>query len=99
MERGFPTLSILITIAPLLGLFGTVRGIINTFKLMALFGTDNVTLLSTGIREALIITQAGLLVAVPLMVVHILLLGKSDRLEALIDRHGWEFIARRKEYA
>ncbi len=97
LEKGFPTLSVIITIAPLLGLFGTVGGIINTFKLMALFGTDNVTLLSMGIREALLITQAGLLVAVPLMVVHILLLGKTDKLESLIDQYGWDFIAGRKE--
>jgi len=54
--------------APLLGLLGTVRGMIGTFEAICLFGTGNVHALASGIREALITTQTGLMVAIPALV-------------------------------
>ncbi|HMW50322.1 MAG TPA: MotA/TolQ/ExbB proton channel family protein, partial [Cellvibrionaceae bacterium] len=56
-------------VAPLLGLLGTVSGMINTFKMMTIFGSGDVNTVSGGISEALITTELGLIVAVPALVI------------------------------
>lgn len=58
-------IGVLAAIAPLLGLLGTVTGMIATFDVLAVFGTGNARALAGGISEALITTQTGLLVAIP----------------------------------
>jgi len=58
-------IGVLAAIAPLLGLLGTVTGMITTFDVLAVFGTGNAKAMAGGISEALITTQTGLLVAVP----------------------------------
>ncbi len=65
VRRYVGTISLLATIAPLLGLLGTVGGMIKTFEVIAEFGTGNARALASGISEALITTQTGLVVAVP----------------------------------
>lgn len=71
--------------APLLGLLGTVTGIINTFKLITVFGSGDVKTLSGGISEALITTELGLVVAIFSLVLHAFLSRKAkgicDRME------------------
>lgn len=57
------------SVAPLLGLLGTVSGMINTFKMMTIFGSGDVSTVSGGISEALITTELGLIVAVPALVI------------------------------
>ncbi len=64
---------------PLLGLFGTLIGIIQSFDALALFGSTRVQLLSTGISKALITTQTGLLMAVPLVFFYRYMNGKVNR--------------------
>ncbi len=59
------TIGILSTVAPLLGLLGTVSGMVKTFDVIAQFGTGNARALASGISEALITTQTGLVIAVP----------------------------------
>jgi len=59
------TIGALAAVAPLLGLLGTVTGMITTFDVMAIFGTGNARAMAGGISEALITTQTGLLVAIP----------------------------------
>ena len=66
--------------APLLGLLGTVTGIINTFKLITVFGTGDAKTLSSGISEALITTEFGLIVAIPALLLHAYLSRRSKRL-------------------
>jgi biopolymer transport protein ExbB len=58
-------IGVLAAIAPLLGLLGTVTGMIATFDVLAVFGTGNARAMAGGISEALITTQTGLLVAIP----------------------------------
>lgn len=65
VKRYVGTISLLATLAPLLGLLGTVGGMIKTFEVIAEFGTGNARALASGISEALITTQTGLVVAVP----------------------------------
>lgn len=70
LERFLPFLAIAAAAAPLLGLLGTVTGMIKTFELITIFGTGDARSLSSGISEALVTTAAGLIVAIPALVVH-----------------------------
>jgi biopolymer transport protein ExbB len=70
IERFLPFLAIAAAAAPLLGLLGTVTGMIKTFELITIFGTGDARSLSSGISEALVTTAAGLIVAIPALVVH-----------------------------
>jgi len=70
LERFLQTIKIMATIAPLLGLLGTVSGIIQTFQVISTSGNGDPKLLSAGISEALLTTEAGLLVAIPLLLCH-----------------------------
>ncbi len=73
MERFLSALGMLAAIAPLLGLLGTVTGMINTFHVITLHGTGDPRLMSGGISEALVTTMLGLAVAIPLMLAQTLL--------------------------
>ena len=85
LHRGLPALLVLAGIAPLLGLLGTVTGMIDLFGVIAAEGSGNAKSLSGGISEALITTQAGMIVAIPLLVVHALLHRAAQRREQLLE--------------
>lgn len=70
LERFLSTLAVLAALAPLLGLLGTVTGMIHTFQGITLFGAGDPRTMSGGISEALVTTQLGLAVAIPITVVH-----------------------------
>lgn len=70
LERFLPFLAITAAAAPLLGLLGTVIGMIKTFQLITIFGTGDAKSLSSGISEALVTTALGLVVAIPTLVLH-----------------------------
>ncbi|MGE4297289.1 MAG: MotA/TolQ/ExbB proton channel family protein [Desulfovibrionaceae bacterium] len=78
LERFLPTIAVLGAVAPLLGLLGTVTGMIKTFGVMTLLGNSNASLLAGGISEALVTTQLGLAVAIPLLLAHHLLERRVD---------------------
>lgn len=82
LQRMLPFVAISASAAPLLGLLGTVTGIMNTFTLMTVFGTGDVKTLSSGISEALITTEYGLIVAIPSLLLHALL---SRKARSLVD--------------
>jgi biopolymer transport protein ExbB len=65
LSRHLTIIAVMAGIAPLLGLLGTVLGMIETFDVIALFGTGNAKAMAGGISVALITTQTGLLVAIP----------------------------------
>jgi biopolymer transport protein ExbB len=69
-ERFLSIIGVLASIAPLLGLLGTVTGMISTFRAITIFGTGDPRMMSTGISEALVTTQAGLAIAIPLLLAH-----------------------------
>jgi biopolymer transport protein ExbB len=83
LQRALPFIAVSAASAPLLGLLGTVTGIINTFKLLTVFGSGDVKMLSGGISEALITTEFGLIVAIPTLLSHAFL---SRRAKAVADR-------------
>jgi biopolymer transport protein ExbB len=77
LQRFLSFISISAASAPLLGLLGTVTGMINTFKLITVFGSGDVKTLSSGISEALITTEYGLIVAIPSLLLHAFLSRKA----------------------
>ncbi|MFW6415629.1 MAG: MotA/TolQ/ExbB proton channel family protein [Thermodesulfobacteriota bacterium] len=91
LERFLPTLNILGAIAPLLGLLGTVTGMINTFQIITLFGTGDPKMMSGGISEALVTTQLGLAIAIPIMLMHHFLERRVDKIVGDIEEKGNSF--------
>lgn len=85
LERSLSLLGALAGVAPLLGLLGTVSGMIATFETISTAGTGNPRLLSGGISEALITTELGLIVAIPLLLAHAWLRRWAERREALLE--------------
>ncbi len=87
-----PFVAIAASSAPLLGLLGTVTGIMNTFQLITVFGTGDVKTLSSGISEALITTEYGLIVAIPSLLMHALLSRKAKGLLDSMDKSAVAFL-------
>ena len=77
LQRMLPFIALTAATAPLLGLLGTVTGMINTFNMITVFGTGDPRMLSAGISEALITTKFGLVVAVPALICHAIVSRKA----------------------
>ena len=103
LDRFLPFLGLTAAAAPLMGLLGTVLGIIKTFQAMAIYGTGNAKNFSAGISEALITTAEGLVVAIPVLVLHgimkSLAKGKFNEVEgiAIALMNGTTELERRQE--
>jgi biopolymer transport protein ExbB len=97
IERGLVTLAILAAISPMLGLLGTVSGMIETFQSITLFGTGDPKLMSGGISQALVTTELGLAVAIPLLLMHSALSSKSNRIVQILDEESAALVARNAE--
>jgi biopolymer transport protein ExbB len=78
IERGLSAIAVIASVAPLLGLLGTVSGMIQTFKLMTLFGSGDANAVSGGISESLVTTELGLVVAIPALIAHALMSRKCQ---------------------
>ncbi len=85
LQSGLPLIAIASAAAPLLGLLGTVTGMIHTFKLIDIFGTGDAKSLASGISEALITTKFGLVVAIPALIIHALLRRKVQGIKATME--------------
>ena len=88
LQRMLPFLAISTASAPLLGLLGTVTGIITTFKLITVYGSGDVKTLSGGISEALITTEWGLMVAIPCLLIHAWLTRKARGIVDQMEKVG-----------
>lgn len=86
LERYLNTLGTIAAIAPLLGLLGTVLGMIKVFAEIMSQGTGNASVLAGGISEALITTAAGLTVAIPALVMHRYFTGKIDAIVVELEQ-------------
>ena len=96
-KRWLPILAVFATAAPLLGLLGTVAGMIDTFQSMSLFGAGDPKLVSGGISLALVATELGLLVAIPILLLHSWLHSSSNRLIQVLEEEVASLVARREE--
>lgn len=93
IQRGLGALALLAAISPLLGLLGTVTGIIETFQSITLYGTGDPRTMSGGISQALVTTVMGLLAAIPLLLFHSFLSSKSNALVQIMDEKSTAFVA------
>jgi len=87
LEKGLAILETVSGVAPLLGLLGTVLGMIKAFTVIAQEGVGRPELLSVGISEALITTVAGLSIGIPALVLHTYFANKAEGLILEIERH------------
>jgi biopolymer transport protein ExbB len=97
LERGLTTIRVISVVAPLLGLLGTVTGMIKTFQVITLFGTGDPKMMAAGIAEALVTTMLGLIVAIPLTFLHSLVSDRSKAVMEVLDEQAAGMIARRAE--
>jgi biopolymer transport protein ExbB len=88
LERWLPTLRVIAAVTPLLGLLGTVTGMIGTFDVITEFGTGNPKLLSGGISEALVTTELGLIVAIPALLLYAFLAGRVDNIISEMEKNS-----------
>ena len=88
LEQGQSLIKLLAAVAPLLGLLGTVVGMIETFQSISLFGTGDPKLMAGGISQALVTTMLGLLVAIPLLFLHSLMLTRSNAISQVLDEQS-----------
>lgn len=82
LNRHLTTIAVLAAAAPLLGLTGTVNGIMATFRVITTYGVGNPSMMAGGIAEALMVTEAGLVVAFPLLILHDHLQNRADAIES-----------------
>lgn len=92
LERGLPFLALTATTGPLLGLLGTVTGMIATFKLISSFGSGDPKLLAAGISEALMATATGMGVAIPSLLLHAFLSRRAKGILGSMEQTAVGFV-------
>ena len=97
IETGLSFIKVLYVVAPLLGLLGTVVGMIATFQMITLFGTGDPRMMAGGISTALVTTVLGLVVAIPLTLIHSFLQGRAKGLIQVLEEQAAGIIARLAE--
>ena len=99
LSRFLWVVKVVSVVAPLLGLLGTVTGMIQTFQAITLFGAGDPKMMAGGISEALVTTMLGLSTAIPLVLLHAALSNSTGRIIEQIDEQSAGLIARRAERA
>lgn len=97
LERGQPLVKLLAAVAPLLGLLGTVTGMIVTFQSITVFGTGDPKLMAGGISQALVTTVLGLITAVPLLFAQTALASRSRELIGVLEGRASAVLAEHLE--
>lgn len=97
IQSGFSMIKLFAATTPLLGLLGTVTGMILTFQSITLFGTSDPKLMAGGISQALITTMLGLVAAIPLLFAHTLLGSKSKKLINILEQNSIALIAKKMD--
>lgn len=93
IESGLSLLKIIAMVAPLLGLLGTVTGMIITFQMITLFGAGDPKAMAGGISQALITTVQGLVVAIPTVLMHTLINGKAQNVLHVLEEQSAGIVA------
>ena len=97
LNKGLLIIKVISVVAPLMGLLGTVTGMINTFQAITLYGTGDPKLMAGGISQALVTTVLGLTVAIPTTLLHTIVSGRSRRVSQIIQEQGAGIIASHSE--
>ena len=97
INRMLMFLKIIAVVAPLLGLLGTVTGMIITFQAITLFGTGDPKLMAGGISQALVTTVLGLCVAIPTVLLHTVVTSRARRLNQVLEEQAAGMVAAQSE--
>ncbi len=97
IESGLAVLKIIAAVAPLLGLLGTVTGMIETFQAITIFGAGDPKNMAGGISSALVTTVQGLVVAIPVVLIHTLVNGRAKAVIQVLDEQTTGIIAENSE--
>lgn len=97
LERFLTLIKIISTIAPLMGLLGTVTGMINVFQQITVYGAGDPTIMAGGISMALMTTVLGIVAAIPAILMHSWVKSKSDRIIHIMEEQATGIIARKAE--
>jgi biopolymer transport protein ExbB len=97
LQRGILFIKIISVVAPLLGLLGTVVGMIQTFQAIMLFGAGDATRMAGGISQALQTTRFGLIVAIPMVLLHTIVNGRSRRILQILQERTAGIVAAQAE--
>lgn len=97
LERGLSMLKLMAALAPMLGLLGTVTGMIDTFQVITQFGNADPRVMAGGISMALITTVLGLVAAMPLLLAHNLLSSQAEGVRSILEKQGIGLVAARAE--
>ncbi|MEZ5570505.1 MAG: MotA/TolQ/ExbB proton channel family protein [Halioglobus sp.] len=97
LESGLTLLKIIAAIAPLMGLLGTVTGMIVTFQAITIFGAGDPKAMAGGISAALVTTVLGLLVAIPVVLLHTIVNGRAQRIIHILNEQTTGIIAEHTE--
>lgn len=97
LERLLTMIKIISTIAPLMGLLGTVTGMIQVFQQITVYGAGDPTIMAGGISMALMTTVLGIVVAIPCILMHAWVKSKSDRIIHVLEEQATGIIAKKAE--
>ncbi|MBL1417957.1 MAG: MotA/TolQ/ExbB proton channel family protein, partial [Moritella sp.] len=97
LEKGLSMLKLLAALAPMLGLLGTVTGMIETFQVITQFGNGDPKVMAGGISMALITTVLGLVAAMPLLLAHNILSTQADNIRDILEKQGISIVAQEAE--
>ncbi|WP_306250796.1 MotA/TolQ/ExbB proton channel family protein [Parvularcula sp. IMCC14364] len=97
LEGGLNLIKVAAAVAPLMGLLGTVIGMIRTFQAITLFGTGDPQIMAGGISEALVTTVLGLVAAIPLLLIHAFAAGSARSVTQVLEEQAAGMIAEHAE--
>ncbi|MEX3070185.1 MotA/TolQ/ExbB proton channel family protein [Vibrio alginolyticus] len=97
LEKGLSMLKLLAALAPMLGLLGTVTGMIETFQVITQFGNGDPKVMAGGISMALVTTVLGLVAAMPLLLAHNILSSQAENIRNILEKQGIGLVAEQAE--
>ena len=97
LTKGLLFIKVISVVAPLMGLLGTVTGMIKTFQIITLYGAGDPKMMAGGISQALMTTVLGLVVAIPMVLIHTLVSGQSKRIINILHSQSAGIIAQHAE--
>ncbi|KJG39702.1 flagellar motor protein MotA [Photobacterium angustum] len=97
LEKGLSMLKLFAALAPMLGLLGTVTGMIETFQVITQFGNGDPKVMAGGISMALVTTVLGLIAAMPLLLAHNVLSTQAENIRLILEKQGISLVAQQAE--